>query len=124
MAGNTRSLAFYLDFALENCREPVCQKPLSEATEAYLAVKSQEHGREVISAPQLTTIRRHLEVLKVHFPTATAAELSAPRLTEYFQHGNPALKTYNNRRGVVTTFLRFAFQQDWIAVVSGSEFAS
>jgi integrase len=116
LAGNGRSLAFYLDFALSNYREPVCQKPLSEATKAYLALKSQEHNRQVISAPQLTTIRRHLEVLKAHFPGASVAELSASRLTEYLQHGNPALKTYNNRRGVVSTFLRFAFQQDWIAV--------
>jgi integrase len=114
--GNSRSLAFYLDFALSNYREPVCQKPLSEAAEAYLALKTQEHDREVISEPQLTTIRRHLEVLKAHFPRATVAELSAQRLTEYFQHGNPALKTYNNRRGVVSTFLKFAFQQDWIGV--------
>jgi integrase len=114
--GNTRSLAFYLDFALANYREPVCQMPLSEAAEAYLAVRSQEHDRQVISAPQLTTIRRHLEVLKAHFQGATVADLSAARLTEYFQHGKPALKTYNNRRGVVSTFLKFAFQQDWIAV--------
>jgi integrase len=115
LAGNDRSLTFYLDFALANYREPLRQKPLSEAAEAYLASKSLEHDRQVISAPQLTTIRRHLEVLKAHFPGATVAELSAPRLTEYLQHGNPALKTYNNRRGVVSTFLRFAFQQDWIA---------
>jgi integrase len=116
LAGNTRSLAFYLNFALANYREPVCQKAVSEATKAYLAAKSLEHDRQVISAPQLTTIRRHLEVLKAHFPGATIAELSASRLTEYLQHGNPALKTYNNRRGVVSTFLKFAFQQEWIAV--------
>jgi integrase len=116
LAANDRSLGFYLDFALANYREPVCQKPLSEAAEAYLAVKSLEHDRQVISVPQLTTIRRHLEVLKAHFPGATVAELSAPRLTTYFQHGSPALKTYNNRRDVVSTFLKFAFQQDWIAV--------
>ena len=113
--GNDRSLTFYLDYALENYREPVRQKLLSEAAEAYLAVKSKEHGRQVISSPQLITIRRHLEVLKAYFPRATVAELSAPRLTEYLQHGSPALKTYNNRRGVVSTFLKFAFQQDWIA---------
>jgi integrase len=89
---------------------------LSEAAEAYLAAKAQDQERQIISAPQLTTIRRHLEVLKAHFPGAGVAELSAPRLTEYVQHGNPALKTYNNRRGVVSTFLKFAFQQDWIAV--------
>jgi integrase len=116
LEGHERSLTFYLDFALSNYREPMCQKPLSEAAEAYLTAKTLEHDRQVISAPQLTTIRRHLEVLKAHFPGATVAELSAPRLTVYLQHGNPALKTYNNRRGVVSTFLRFAFQQDWIAV--------
>jgi integrase len=116
LAGNERSLAFYLDFALSNYREPVCQKPLSEAAEDYLFVKTQDQERQIISAPQLTTIRRHLEVLKAHFPGATVAELSAQRLTEYLQHGNPALKTYNNRRGVVSTFLKFAFHQDWIAV--------
>ena len=116
LAGNERSLTFYLDFAFANYREPVRQKLLPQAAEAYLAVKSLEHGRQVISAPQLITIRRHLEVLKAHFPGATVAELSAARLTNYLQHGNPALKTYNNRRGVVSTFLKFAFQQDWIAV--------
>jgi len=116
LAGNTRTLAFYLDFALANYREPVCQKAVSEAAEIYLAARSQEHDRQIISAPQLTTIRRHIEVLKAHFPGAGLAELSASRLTEYLQHGNPALKTYNNRRGVVSTFLKFAFQQDWIAV--------
>jgi integrase len=116
LVANDRSLAFYLDYALSNYREQVCKKPLSEATEAYLATKTLEYDRQVISAPQLTTIRRHLEVLKAHFPGATVAELSAPRLTEYLLHGNPALKTYNNRRGVISTFLRYAFQQDWIAV--------
>lgn len=116
LAGDNRSLAFYLDFALANYREPVRHKSLSEAAEAYLASKSLEHDRQVISAPQLTTIRRHLEVLKAHFQGAAVAELSAPRLMEFLQHGNPARKTYNNRRGVVSTFLKFAFQQDWIAL--------
>jgi hypothetical protein len=87
LEGHERSLAFYLDFALSNYREPMCQTPLSEAAEAYLTAKTLEHHRQIISAPQLTTIRRHLEVLKAHFPRATVAELSASRLTEYLQHG-------------------------------------
>jgi integrase len=116
LADNGRNLGFYLDYALQHYPEPVIQKPLSEAADAYLAAKSLEHDRQVNFAPQLTTIRRHLEVLKAHFPAAAVAELSAPRLKVYFQHGNPAPKTYNNRRGVVSTFLKFAFQQDWIAV--------
>jgi integrase len=42
------------------------------------------------------------------------ADLTAPRLIAQFQQGNAGLKTYNNRRGVVSTFLKFALQQDWI----------
>jgi hypothetical protein len=70
LADNGRSLGFSLDYALLHYREPVTQKPLSAAADAYLAAKSLEHDRQVISAPQLTTICRHLEVLKAHFPAA------------------------------------------------------
>ena len=37
------------------------------------------------------------------------------KLVGYFEHGRPALKTYNNRRGIVSTFLKFAFLRGWIA---------
>ena len=36
-------------------------------------------------------------------------------LVGYFEQGRPALKTYNNRRGIVSTFLKFAFLRGWIA---------
>jgi integrase len=32
----------------------------------------------------------------------------------YCQRGNVSLKTYNNRRGIVSTFFQFALQQGWI----------
>ena len=114
MAGQPRPLGFYLDYALANYREPQRQKSLIDAAADYLAIKKREHERQLISKPQLNTIRCHLDVLKKHFPSATVADLTAPHLTAYFQTGNASLKTYNNRRGVVSTFLKFAFQQDWI----------
>ncbi len=109
------SLTSLIDYALANYREPERQKSLEEAATAYLATKQAEHDRKIICPSQFTTIRRHLEVLKSHFPRGMVADLTAPRLTAYFQRGNVGLKTYNNRRGVVSTFLKFAFQQDWIA---------
>jgi hypothetical protein len=115
VSGNARPLSFLLDYALTNYREPSRQQPLADALAEYVATKTREHAQHIISAPHLTTIRRHLAVLEKHFPGVTVAELSAPRLTAYFQHGNPSLKTYNNRRGIVSTFLKFAFQRDWIA---------
>jgi integrase len=114
LADHGRSLSFCVDFALTNQREPARQQPLADAVAVYLTVKAREHEQGIISTPQLTTIRRHLEVLKKHFPDADVTELSAQRLTAHFQRGIACPKTYNNRRGVLSTFLKFAFQQDWI----------
>jgi integrase len=114
LADQTRPLGFFLDYALANYREPQRQNPLADAVAAYLAVKTKEYERQIISKPQLTTIRCHLIVLKNHFPNAAVADLTVPLLTAYLQTGNPSLKTFNNRRGVASTFLKFAFQQDWI----------
>ena len=54
-------------------------------------------------------------MLQDYFPGATVADLTAAKLTAYCQHGNAGLKTYNNRRGVLSTFFKFAFLRDWIA---------
>jgi integrase len=43
------------------------------------------------------------------------AELTVPNLVTYLEMGLPALKTYNNRRGILSTFLKFAFHRGWIA---------
>jgi integrase len=36
-------------------------------------------------------------------------------LIAYLERGGPSLKTYNNRRGVLSTFFKYAFRQGWIA---------
>ncbi len=114
LADRKRSLSFYVDFALANHCEPEQQKPLAGAVDAYVATKVHEHGRKLISPSQLITIQRHMKVLKKHFLGLAVAELTPARLTPYFQRGDACLKTYNNRRGVVSTFLKFAEQQEWI----------
>jgi integrase len=115
LADRGRPLSFYVDFTLANHRDPTHQKPLGEAVAAYLAVKAAEHEQSLISPSQLTTIKRHMAALKKHFPGVSVGELTAARLTQYFQRGKPCLKTYNNRRGLVSTFLKFTENQEWIA---------
>ena len=114
VADGGRSLSFWVDFALTNYREPERQKALDEAVTAYLAIKTREQEQKLISDSQLITIQRHMKALQKHFPGITVAELTAAHLTPYFQRGNACLKTYNNRRGLVSTFLKFAEQQDWL----------
>jgi integrase len=115
LAGGSRTLSFCVDYALTNYRTPENQKALDEAVAAYLVVKTREHEQKLISASQLTTINRHMKALKKHFPGITVAELNATHLMTYFQRANGCLKTYNNRRGLVSTFLKFAEQQEWLA---------
>ncbi len=113
--GLPRSLSFYVDYALANYREPQTQKLLSEAVTAYIEAKDHEFAQDQISAPQLERIKRDLKRLQRHFPKLAVAELTAERLIGFFNLGKPSLKTYNNRRGIVSTFLKFAFQRGWIS---------
>jgi hypothetical protein len=114
LAGKPRPLAFYLGFALANHREPVNQKLLTEAVTEYLAMKEHEREQDMLSEPYLVRMKRDLNRLQRHFPVATVAELTGPRLIGYFEARRAALKTYNNRRGIVSTFLKFALQRDWL----------
>ncbi|CAM2866780.1 hypothetical protein RAHE111665_04810 [Rariglobus hedericola] len=59
-------------------------------------------------------MRRDLKRFLRHFRRITVAELTTEQLINYFNLGKPMLKTYNNRRGIVSTFLKFAFQRGWI----------
>jgi len=115
LAGKPHPLAFYLDFALTNYREPVSQKPLTEAVAEYVAMKEHEREQDMLSEPYLVRMKRDLKRLQKHFPGATVGELTGARLIGYFEARRAALKTYNNRRGIVSTFLKFALQRDWIA---------
>ncbi len=110
----SQSLTFYLDYALANYREPVTQKLLTEAVADYVATKEHEHEQDLLSEPHLTRLKWDLERLKKHFPGTTVAHLTGPGLIEYFEARRAGLKTFNNRRGVVSTFLKHTHQRGWI----------
>jgi integrase len=109
-----RSLSFYVDFALNNYKAPTHQKLLPEAMAEYVAAKAREHQQGQLSIAQLERIRRDLNRLEKHFPGALVGEVTSKRLAEFFNLGNPSFKTYNNRRGIVSTFLNFGFRKEWI----------
>ena len=111
-----RSLLFYLDYALANYREPDQQKPLADAVAEYYATKKTAHERTLLSMRQLRSIENELNIFKARFPKALVSEFTAAKLVPYLERGKPSLKTYNNRRGLLSTFFKFAFQKDWILV--------
>jgi hypothetical protein len=108
LTGSAHSLSFCVEYALTNYKPPTHQKLLADAVTAYLAVKTAEHDQKLISPSMLTTIKRHMAALKKKFPGVSVSDLTAAQLTPYFQRGKACLKTYNNRRGLVSTFLKYA----------------
>lgn len=110
-----RSLSFYIDFALTNYREPEKQKPLADAVAEYVTAKEHEFFQDQISVPQMARIRWDLKRLVAYFADKTVADLTVSSLVAFLEIGRPGMKTYNNRRGILSTFLKFAFQRGWIA---------
>jgi integrase len=43
------------------------------------------------------------------------AELTAAALTDFFRRGQASKKTYNNRRGLLSAFLKYCLLKDWVA---------
>jgi len=115
LADAPRSLSFYLDYGLTNYRSPDREISITDAAAAYLATKQEEHDRDLLSACQLKDIRLQLEMLKKHFPNQTLSQLSRDGLALHCQRGNASPKTFNNRRGILFTFFKFAFFKDWLA---------
>ncbi len=92
------------------------QKPLSDAIAEYIAAKTTEYDRTLLSMRQVRSIKQELGVFQKHFPKGPASQFTPALLTPYLERGKPSLKTYNNRRGLLSTFFKFAFQKDWVVV--------
>lgn len=108
------SLLAYLDFALANYKEPDQQKALAEAIAEYVATKREAHVRTLLSGRQLRSIENELEALKKKFPKGPVSQFTPAVLVPHLERGKHSLKTYNNRRGILSTFFKFAFQKDWV----------
>ena len=114
LAGRSHPQSVYREYAFANYRELVMQNPLADVIAAYFATRGHEREQDLISKPHLTRMKWDLDRPQKHFPGATVAELTGARLLGYFEARRAAIKTYNNRRGIVSTFLKFALQRDWI----------
>lgn len=115
LAGKKHPLAFYVDYALANYREPETQMSLKAAVAEYLAARERDVLQDQLSARQLANITWELKRFIGHLQGATVAELTVPMLVAYLEIGAVAAKSYNNRRGVLSTLFKFAFHRGWIA---------
>jgi integrase len=109
------SLSFYVDFALANYQEPEQRRKSTAAIADYVAAKESEYAQDQISRPHMERIRSETKRFLKHFGEVSLDEITPPRVVSYLESTCRGLKTWNNRRGVVSNFFRFAFYRGWIA---------
>lgn len=114
LEGRTRSLGFYVDFALTNYRDPVRDISVADAAKEYVALREADFKQGNLSKRQFTSYRCELGALEIWFTGKTVAELTAQALTEFFKRGNASKKSYNNRRGLISAFLKHGLLKDWV----------
>lgn len=107
------SLLFCVEYTLKHYRAPETEKPLVDAITTYIATKTREKERGFLSCRQILSITFELGHLKTAFPKGPVSQCTPALLIPYLERGKPALKTYNNRRGILSTFFKFALQQGW-----------
>lgn len=112
--GVTRSLGTLVDYALAHFREVGRPRPLAECITTYLAAKEADQRRDILSLRQYRSIKRELDRLVRELGVGDLTACTAPVLTAYLNRGTTSLKTHNNRRGVLSTFFKFAVLQDWL----------
>jgi hypothetical protein len=115
LEGRDRSLAFYVDFALATYRDPIHDRPISDATKDYLALRALDESQGNLSHRQTRSFGLELRALESAFRGKAVSELTPDALTAFLKRGLPSKKTYNNRRGLVGPFLKHCVLKDWIA---------
>jgi len=110
-----KPLAFVVDYFLENYQEVEFEKPLAAAVEEYVDLKSKEEAVGLISPRQSRGIRLELQRFRDHFDDRHVSELTRDRIEKYLGVGNSSLKTWNNRRGYLSTFFKFCEDRKFVS---------
>jgi integrase len=121
LEGRKKSLSYYVQFALERYREAEFEVTVEAAVDEYLKSKRIEQSRNIITAIQLRRINAHMGNFKKKHGKALIGEVDFKQVQEDLDSGvskdgtsRVSPKTFNNKRGFLSTFFRFCVQQDWI----------
>jgi hypothetical protein len=113
--GKSRSLSFYVEYALTHYREPEFEKTLPQGIAEYVAFKKRELDQDQICAAQYRRIDWELGRFRKVFSRRPLAEITPANITAFLEKEGNSMKTFNNRRGLLSTFFKFAFQRGWVA---------
>ena len=120
-SGSTKPLSFAVKYLLEHYKEAEENKSPAEAAEIYLKEKVREVERGIIIQRQERAIRLELNKFSQFFEGRVIGEISSTEIREYLDSpvgrskANCSLKTWNNRRGYLSTFFKFCLAKKFVA---------
>ncbi len=118
---SNKSLTFVTRYFLEHYKEAAETMSVKDAVEEYYSEKARDQERNIISRRQVRAIKFELDKLKDHFAGRIIGEIRGEELREYLNMplGRsaevPSLKTWNNRRGYLSTFFKFCLYKKYVA---------
>lgn len=112
-AKSKRSLTHGIKFYLEYNNEAAERVPLSQAVKEYQDEKSRDLDRGIISRRQYDSIKHETERFKAFIGDPTIGEIQTAEIKKYLDKDNVALKTWNNRRGLLNTFFKFCVREKY-----------
>lgn len=112
-AGSTKPLDFVVEFYLKHYQESAEQKTLTQAVKEYQDEKSRDLDRGIISRRQYDSIKHETERFTAFIGDPIVGEIQTGEIRKYLDKGNVALKTWNNRRGLLNTFFKFCVREKY-----------
>lgn len=113
-----RELGKPLTFAAKFCRKhyvpTVSGISADDAVEKYVQKREKDAKEGHITEAQSKRVKTEITRFRKAFEGQELEEITAADLKGYLETGGGSLKTWNNRRTVLSTFYKFALSERWI----------
>jgi hypothetical protein len=125
--GSSYSLSFAVDYFLQNYRPPDQEKAIDKAADEYIQHRERDCVREFISRAQFRSIKSEMLWFKGVFGRTSVSAITVEKFRDYLEtpRNRPrsrlvkkevtAPKTWNNRRGLLSTFCLFCVERGYLA---------
>ena len=116
-----KSLTFAVNYLIEHYREAEHAAQVEDVVQNYMDARSTDQSRGLITLRQYKAINAEMNTFKAVFTERTIDTISSDELKEYLE-GKPlhsrhaaSLKTWNNRRGFLSTFFKYCLHMKHVA---------
>ena len=118
-SNSSKSLSFAVKYLLQHYKESNENILVEDAVEEYKIQKGRELDRGLISRRQERAICYELDKFSTYFESQLVGEVRSKDIVIYLEQANSSekaqsVKTWNNRRGYLSTFFKFCFANNYV----------